>query len=128
MTGFTPGPWTVWESESDDRPIYVASCVYPDGRVVSIDDDNADDDWEIHDICTLDFDGDDYETILATANLIAAAPSLLEALERVMEHARNPRGGVCLLCGWAVGHDHNAPCGEAIELIMVARGEVVPGA
>lgn len=114
MTGFTPGPWTVWESESDDRPIYVASCVYPDGRVVSIDDDNADDDWEIHDICTLDFDGDDYETTLATANLIAAAPSLFEALEHALEALRNE----------TAEHAATVLIREGLLAIALARGDI----
>lgn len=64
-----------------------------------------------------------YEQGRADARLIAAAPDLLAELERVMEHARNQRGRACLLCGWAVGHAHDAPCSNVLEVIAKARGK-----
>lgn len=69
------------------------------------------------------YDDEHEENGLANAYLLASAPRLLRSLEALAEAARNPRGNVCLLCGWAVGHDVNAPCGDMLQAIDAAKGE-----
>ena len=92
-TKHTQGPWrTLWGQ--DTMAVETA-----DDRIVASADFDDDD------------DGIPYDECKANANLIAAAPDLLEACEWMLEHC--DQGGV-------VGKE---PCDNARAAIAKARGE-----
>lgn len=77
MSKHTPGPWYFG---SNERQPQIASESDPRGRTIA-----------------LVYDGTDDETKVANANLIAAAPELLQILETIVEDV-GYRGGGAKLC------------------------------
>ena len=67
----TPGPWRVWDRGPDE--------------IIIVTDENEP--WYIAELCDLDSSGgvilDGYNETLTNAHLIAAAPDLLEACEKM---------------------------------------------
>jgi hypothetical protein len=91
MTKHTPGPWKLGPSLGEVRD----------------DDDNV--------LCDVYHDND--EQAEADAYLIAAAPELLAACERLLMSAD------ASWRGRDVGHDWDVACDEAVKAIAKARGQ-----
>lgn len=73
MSGYTKGPWSL-PHFADERSTCACSYVFSDSQ------------RGFGAIATIQFGGENesYETAKANANLIAAAPDMLEALEKVI--------------------------------------------
>jgi hypothetical protein len=113
---FTPGPWTAKNSNHDD----LANRVRFDGPVVVY----ADEDCDIHPIadCSCNHSCRITDETFANAHLIAAAPDIYEALERLCEILESEEGGDVAPC---IGSDNpnEHAVGLARKALSLARGD-----
>lgn len=73
----TPGPWNTYSEEGDRNGVFKHSVCAYDGNIMS----------ETH-TCVAEARGDSRERAYANARLIAAAPELYSALERLIHSYR----------------------------------------